>query len=308
MARRKTSSKNTKTIATIIAVVLVLIVGALDYFGVINLSDEQTEISVSSTASDAENTVSFVDVGQGNCTLAVSGDSAILIDAGETDKGEDVVSYLNAMNVTRLDYIIISHQHTDHMGGMIDVLNSDIEVGKIIMPEIPEKLTPTSYTYTNLLTAIEEKGLSVRAARDEQFEVGDFTVSTFAMEGDYSDLNNYSVVTKIETDAGSFIIMGDLETTAEKELLSKDADLSADVILVGHHGSSSSSSESLLESVNPSCAVISVGADNSYGHPNDATIERIENYTNSIYRTDLNGTIVFDCDGKDLSLSVEKSE
>lgn len=308
MAKKKSGVKKPKTLAALIVGIIVLAVGALDYFGVISLTEKQAEISVNPASSDADDTVNFIDVGQGNCTLVKSGGSAMLIDAGETDKGKDVVSYLKALNIKRLDYIIVSHQHSDHMGGMTEVINSGIEVGKIIMPKVPEKLTPTSYTYTNLLTAIKEKGLTVRAARDEEFSVGDVKVNTYAMKGDYSDLNNYSVVTKLTTNAGSFIIMGDLETTAEKELLNKNADLSADVILIGHHGSSSSSSDKLLKSVNPSCAVISVGAGNKYGHPNDSTIERIKKYTDKIYRTDLNGNIVFDCDNEDLSLSIDKGD
>lgn len=308
MSKKKYSSIKPKALVTLIAVVLILIVGLLDYFGVISLSEKQAEISVNPASSNAENTVNFIDVGQGNCTLVKSGESAMLIDAGETDKGKDVVSYLKALGINKLDYIIASHQHTDHMGGMIEVLKSDIEVEKIIMPKIPQKLTPTSYTYTNLLNAIKAKGLKVRAARDEEFSVGNIKVNTYAMEGDYSDLNNYSVVTKLTTGGGRFIIMGDLEKTAEKELLNKNVDLSAEVILVGHHGSSSSSSDKLLKSVNPSCAVISVGADNKYGHPNDAAIKRISKYTDNIYRTDLNGNIVFDCDNDNLSLSVQKGD
>lgn len=308
MSKKKYSAKRPKTLAALVVIILLLIVGVLDYFGVISLSEKQAEISVSPASSDAENTVNFIDVGQGNCTLVKSGESAMLIDAGETDKGKDVVSYLKALRINKLDYIIISHQHSDHMGGMIEVLNSDIEVGKIIMPKIPQELTPTSYTYTNLLNAIKEKGLKVRAARDEEFSVGNIKVNTYAMEGDYSDLNNYSVVTKLTTGGGRFIIMGDLETTAEKELLNKNVDLSAEVILVGHHGSSSSSSDKFLKSVDPSCAVISVGFDNKYGHPNDAAIKRINKYTDNIYRTDLNGNIVFDCDNENLSLSVQKGD
>ncbi len=308
MSKKKYSSIKPKALVTLIAVVLILIVGLLDYFGVISLSEKQAEISVNPAFSNAESTVNFIDVGQGNCTLVKSGESAMLIDAGETDKGKDVVSYLKALGINKLDYIIVSHQHTDHMGGMIEVLKSDIEVEKIIMPKIPQKLTPTSYTYTNLLNAIKAKGLKVRAARDEEFSVGNIKVNTYAMEGDYSDLNNYSVVTKLTTGGGRFIIMGDLEKTAEKELLNKNVDLSAEVILVGHHGSSSSSSDKLLKSVNPSCAVISVGADNKYGHPNDAAIKRISKYTDNIYRTDLNGNIVFDCDNDNLSLSVQKGD
>lgn len=308
MSKKKSRVKKPKTLATLLIGVVVLIIGALNYFGVISLTEKQAEISVNPASSNANDTVSFIDVGQGNCTLVKSGDSAMLIDAGEVDKGKDVVSYLKALKIKKLDYIIVSHQHSDHMGGIVEVLNSDIEVGKIIMPKIPEKLTPTSYTYTNLLTSIKEKGLLVRAARDEEFYVGNVTVNTYAMKEDYSDLNNYSVVTKFKTNAGSFIIMGDLEKAAEKELLNKNADLSVDVILLGHHGSSSSSGDKLLKSVNPSCAVISVGANNKYGHPNDSTIERVKKYTDKIYRTDLNGNIVFDCDNKDLSLSIDKGD
>lgn len=308
MAKKKSRARNPKMLISLIAGAIVLIVGALDYFGIISLTEKQAEISVNPACADANDTVNFIDVGQGNCTLVKSGDSAMLIDAGEVDKGKDVVSYLKALRIRRLDYIIISHQHTDHMGGVIEVINSDIEVGKIIMPKIPEKLTPTSYTYTKLLNEIKNEGLSVRAARDEEFYIGSIKVNTYAMEGDYSNLNNYSVVTKFTANAGSFIIMGDLEKTAEKELLNKNFDFAADVILVGHHGSSSSSSDSLLKRVNPSCAVISVGTGNKYGHPNDSAIKRIKNYTDKIYRTDLNGNIVFDCDNKELRLSIDKDD
>lgn len=308
MSKGKKYKKKISALGTALIGLAVLVFGLLDHFGIVSLGGKAEITKSSETALDADTSVSFIDVGQGNSALVVSGDRSMLIDGGEVDKGKDVVAYLKAQRISRLDYIIATHQHTDHIGGLIDVLKSDIEVGKIIMPKIPDKLVPTSYTYTNFLDAVKSKGLKVKAAKDEEFSLGSVIVYTYAMSGDYSDLNNYSVVTKITTKAGKFLIMGDLETTAEKELLNKNQDLSADVLAMGHHGSSSSTGNSLLKAVNPVCAVISVGADNSYGHPNEAALERVKKYTDKVYRTDLNGSIVFNCDSKNLDLTIEKEE
>ena len=308
MSNKRTSKKKISVLGTSVLGIVVLVLGLLEYFGVISLGGKATISDRTERLLKDDTYVSFIDVGQGNSVLVKSGESSMLIDGGEAEMGRDVVAYLKANNISKLDYILATHQHTDHYGGLIDVLNSDIEVDKIIMPKIPDKLVPSSYTYTNFLNAIKNKGLKVRAAKDEEFTFGSVTVNTYAMYGDYSDLNNYSVVTKITTKAGKFLIMGDLETTAEKELLSKNSDISADVLCVGHHGSSSSTGNNLLKRVNPICAVICVGAGNSYGHPNEAALDRLKKYTDKIYRTDLNGTVVFGCDSEGLEVSFEKEE
>lgn len=306
MAKNKKTKNKISAFGIALVGLVVLVFGLLDHFKIISLGEKADITEGIQNALESDTSVSFIDVGQGNSALVISGDSSMLIDGGEAEKGKDVVAYLKTCGITKLDYIIATHQHTDHIGGLIDVINSDIEVSKIIMPKIPDKLVPTSLTYTNLLNAIKNKGLKVNTAKDEEFSLGSVTVNTFAMSGDYSDLNNYSVVTKITTNAGKFLIMGDLETTAEKELISKKQDLSADVLAMGHHGSSSSTGSNLLKAVNPVCAVISVGSDNSYGHPNEAALKRVKKYTDMIYRTDKNGNIVFGCDFKNLDLTVEK--
>ena len=307
MARKRTSRKKISGAAAVVLGIAVLIIGALEYFGAIDLGGTKADVVLSGKgAAVSDESVSFIDVGQGNSALAVSSGHAMLIDGGEVDRGKDVLAFLEKNGITKLDFIIATHQHTDHIGGLVDVLQSDIEIGAVIMPKIPDDLIPTSYTYENFLKAVSDRGLKIRTARDEEFKLGNFTVKTFAMSGDYSDLNNYSVVTKITTSAGSFLIMGDLETTAEKELLAKSADLFADVLCVGHHGSSSSTGDALLAAVNPSCAVISVGEGNRYGHPNEPTLERIREYTDKILRTDLNGNIVFDLTKQNLSVSFDK--
>lgn len=307
MARKKTSKKKISGAAAVVLGIIVLILGTLEHFGVIDLNDTKADVVLSGKgATVSDDSVSFIDVGQGNSALAISSGHAMLIDGGETDKGKNVLAFLEKNGVKKLDYVIATHQHTDHIGGLVDVLQSDIEIGTVIMPKIPDDLIPTSYTYENFLNAISDRGLKIHAARDEELKLGNFTVNTFAMSGDYSNLNNYSVVTKISSEAGSFLIMGDLETTAEKELLSKSSDLSADVLYVGHHGSSSSSGSALLDAVDPSCAVISVGEGNKYGHPNEPALKRIREHTDKILRTDLNGNIVFDCTKQNLSVSFDK--
>ncbi len=206
-------------------------------------------------------------------------------------------------------YVIATHPHSDHIGGLPTVI-SGIDVENIIMPEIPDEYVPTTKTYYNLLTAISDKGLKItKAVTGDAYDIGGAVLTILApisYSGD--NMNNYSVTSILDYGETSFLFTGDMESTVEKELVNYGYDLSVDVIKVGHHGSSTSSSEKFLSAVNPRYCVIQCGADNSYNHPNEKTVERLLEYTKEIYRNDLQGTIVIESDGSQLNCIFEKGK
>lgn len=303
------SSKKTQKIASAVTIIVIALVAAI----VTHFTDfgekikENTGLS-QKPASSAELSVHFIDVGQGDCTLVMCEGHNMLIDAGESDQGKKVVEYLKAQNISRLDYVIGTHPHSDHIGGLRAVVESDIKIDKIIMPKIPDEQVPTSYTYTKLLKAIINKGLTVTKADDSEFDLGCAVINTYTPKKVYKNLNDYSVATKITHGGNSFLITGDLGKQSEKELINRGCNLSAKVLQAGHHGSRESSIKQFLEKVHPSYAVIQCGAGNSYGHPHDEALERISKYAEKIYRNDKDGTIVFESDGKGMNINFEKSD
>ncbi len=248
--------------------------------------------------------VHFIDVGQGDCELIRVGDQSILIDAGENDKGNTVVDYLNKQGIEKIDLFIGTHPHSDHIGGMDTVINR-MEVGEVLMPELPDSLVPTTKTYTDLLTAIADKNLPVTAAEPGQvYTFGDATLEILGPLRDYDDLNDLSVVAKLTYGSTTFLFGGDMEKEVEDDLLGAKADVRADVLKLSHHGSKTSNSKAFLDAVGADTYAICVGAGNSYGHPHDQVLNRISG--KQVYRTDLNGDIVIGTDGANLTVQTEK--
>lgn len=248
----------------------------------------------------------FIDVGNADATLIVAQDKHILIDAGENDMGGRVVRYLKDQGVEKLDLVIGTHPHSDHIGGLDNVIQN-FEIGTLMMPKIPDKIVPTSKTYTDVLKAAKAKQLSITAPKPgDKLELGGATFTILGPGEEYDDLNNLSIVTKVDYKNFSALLTGDAEKEAESDLLDGGWDLTADVLKVGHHGSSTSSSKKFLQAVNPATAVIHVGTDNSYGHPTKSTLERLRDAGASIYRTDLNGTVIVGSDGTTVHVNTEK--
>lgn len=253
-------------------------------------------------ATSAEMSVHFIDVGQGDSILVISNGEAMLIDAGEKDCGMIVADYLDGMNVTKLKYVIGTHPHSDHIGGLSYIIeNYDVET--VILPKVPEDLTPTTSTYERLLEAIKDKGLKIHGAKDEMLSLGESTVQIFAPLGEYTDLNDYSVCTKVTHGENTFLFTGDTEKEAERNLVMRAGkSLDAKVMKLGHHGSGTASTVEILDAVNPRYAVISCGAGNKYGHPHEDAVDRVEKYADYILRTDLSGTIIFESDGEGINV------
>lgn len=307
MARNsKRKNDDLSKLVTLIAVIIAILVG-LHEAGYITIPFLSTDSQMVEFEADGNAYVHFIDVGQGDCQLIISDDgSTMLIDGGEVEYGAVVVSYLNSIGIDHLDYIIGSHPHSDHIGGLIDVIASDITVDAVIMPQVADEYTPTTRTYEDLLLAIVDEGCSLYIAKTDEIPLGSGTVYNYMT--DYSDdnMNNYSVATKFVFGNRSFLFTGDAETEIERELIRLGYDVDADVYKVAHHGSSTSSNREFLNAISPDYCVIEVGADNSYGHPHKEIVQRLKSYTDTILRTDLNGNIVFTTDGNTMTYYCDK--
>lgn len=306
MEKIQTEEKNDKlsSIMTIIAVIIGIVILLNDY-GIISIPWLNGEEYLEFVA-DGNARVHFIDVGQGDSELIISDDGkTMLIDSGEAEYGAAVVNYLKKLGISHLDYIIATHPHSDHMGGMETIILSDLTVGNIIIPAIPDEFVPTTRTFEGFLEAVAEKGYKLTAAKTEAFRFGSGTVSIYMTDYDGDNMNNYSVVTRFDFGNSSFLFTGDMETKIEKEMISLGYDLNVDVLKVGHHGSTTSSCDDFLRSVTPDYCVIECG-DNSYNHPHTATVKKLMKYTDSILRTDINGHVVFTTDGNTLEYTTEK--
>jgi competence protein ComEC len=242
--------------------------------------------------------VHFLDVGQGDSAFIKVGENAMLIDAGDRGYGQGIVNYLKAQGVQKLNYLILTHPHADHIGGAAEVIKS-IEVERIVMP----KATHTSKIFENLLLAIQNKGLKITPpSPGSEYKLGEASFVILAPNSlSYKSINNHSVVTKIVFGNTSFLFTGDAESVSENEMLNKGFNLESNVLKVGHHGSNTSTSEKFLKAVNPEYAVISVGEGNSYGHPTQTILGRLNSYGVKVYRTDKTGTIIAISDGVNIN-------
>lgn len=261
-----------------------------------------------SLPAEGEVKVSVIDVGQGESILVTTPDHSLLIDAGENDKGDEVMDYLEQMGLTRLDYVLATHPHSDHIGGM-DYVLGHIDVGEVLFGQVPEDLVPTTKTYTDVLEAIQQQGIPLTiVSPGDVYDLGSGAQLTIlGPVGEYDDLNNCSVVCRLDFGETSFLFNGDMEAEAEADLLASNAYLDADVTSMGHHGSRTSSSEAFLDLVDPQYAFISCGKGNMYKHPHEETLEKLDARSIPYYRTDLVGNILYTSDGQSIQVRTEKS-
>ena len=302
MARKRRNTKIQRAIATAIALIIVGIAGILgtneDFVNTVSDTGEQTnsqnEQQIEFVAQE-DLLIDFIDVGQADSILVRNQDKVMLIDAGTNEAGETVVNYLENLGITKIDYLIGTHPHADHIGGLDDVINN-FDIGQIYMP----KIETTTKTFEDVLEAIENKKLTVTAPnKGDKIELGQ-AEGEFMTEPilDEDNLNVSSLVLRLEFGNTSYLFMGDAEEENEETIRWPKTD----VLKVGHHGSSTSSSESFLEQVQPKYAIIMAGKDNSYGLPTQETIDKLNNIGCEIYRTDEDGTIQMTSDGNAIEI------
>lgn len=269
---------------------------SLEVYSLIDLDEDNTK------AVEGSLVVDFIDVGQGDSILIRQGSHAMLIDGGTSESKQDLLGFLESENVSSFDYIIGTHPHEDHIGSLDDVVNS-YDFDTILFP----KVTTTTKTFENLVLAVKGKNKKfVEPEINKEYTLGDAKFTILAPNSkEYDSLNNYSIVIKLTYGKNSFIFTGDAESVSESEILKNNVDLKADVLKIGHHGSSTSTSEKFLNAVSPKYAVISVGKDNSYNHPTKTTMNRLKKLGIPVYRTDEQGTIECVSNGETISFNVD---
>lgn len=247
--------------------------------------------------------VYFFDVGQGDSTLIrTPNNQYVLIDGGNNDQGKNVVKYLNSLGVKTLDAMVATHPDADHIGGL-DVVLKALDVKSIYAP----KVSHTTDTFKDFLTAVKKEGRSIKAVtKGVTIPLSGVEAKFLAPINDYGDdLNNWSAVLKVTYKNNSFLFTGDAELKSENDMLADGMNLKADVLKIGHHGSSSSTSKAFLAAVKPQYAVISVGK-NNYGHPDSDILGRLKNENVSVLRTDQKGSITAISDGNKITFATTK--
>ena len=306
MARNRRNTKIKKAFATALALIIVGVAGILGTNeDLINTVSNMGELANNSNKQKVEFVaqedllIDFIDVGQADSILIRNEDKTMLIDAGTNEAGEMVVTYLQNLGINKIDYLIGTHPHEDHIGGLDDVINH-FNIGQIYMP----KIETTTKTFEDVLDAIENKNLTVTSPnKGDKIEIGQ-AVGTFMTEPilDKDNLNLSSLVVRLEFGNNSFLFMGDAEKENEETINWNKTD----VLKVGHHGSNTSTSESFLNQVKPQCSIIMVGKDNSYNLPTQETIDKLNTIGSEIYRTDENGIIQIISDGNTIEVKTSK--
>lgn len=291
--------KFTKHLVYIFLVAAVLIGGIL--------ADSRMSLASGAKAGNtkaAKMEVHFIDVGQGDSTLITCDGHAMLIDAGDYSKGTAIQNYLQRQKVTKLDYLILTHPDSDHIGGA-PVIITKFEIDKVFVSNYEKD----NKTYLKLIQALDNKRLKYTTPKvGTQYTLGTAKITILAPNGEYDNPNDASVALMIQNGENKFLFTGDAGEDAERDMLETDIGLSADVLKAGHHGSRTSTSGKFFEAVSPSCAVISCGEDNSYGHPHAETLNTFRMNGVKVYRTDEDGTIVAVSDGKKVTFNVPASE
>lgn len=266
---------------------------------------ENDVIFATTEGSEGELEVHFIDVGQADAALVLCGEEAMLIDGGNADDSSLIYTYLRDNGIDYLDYVIATHPHEDHIGGLPGALAA-AEVGKILSPI---KDSDNEF-FAKLSKSARENGVEISVPRvGDSFSLGEAEVEILGpVRTDYEDINNASLILRVVYGETEFLFTGDAERESEQDILALGKDISADVLKVGHHGSRDSSTYPFLSAIMPEYAVISVGRDNSYGHPTEEAISRLRDAGANILRTDELGDIIFRSDGDSLELLREKEK
>ncbi len=261
----------------------------------------QANISDNKANNSSEMEVHFLNVGQGDSTLIICDGKAMLIDGGGASKSSLIYAYLKERNINELEYIVATHGHEDHVGGLSGALNY-----ATAKKAISSTLNYESKAFTNFLNYLGDTNLeSVNLGKE--YDLGSAKFYILAPREKSDNENNNSVVIKLIHGDNVFLFTGDMEREEEQDILNAGTDIKADVLKVGHHGSDTSTTYPFLREVMPTYGVISVGENNQYGHPHENTLSRLRDADVKVLRTDMQGHIIIKSDGKDLTYEVQKN-
>lgn len=265
---------------------------------------------------DGQLVVHMIDVGQADCFLLVQDGKTALVDCGTRSTGKDAVAYLQELGITNLDYVIGTHPHDDHMGGMYDVI-TNFEIGTVIIPD-SRNGDITANWYIKLMNELNTGGYDIHYAEEGNiFNLNDATMNVLVAETEVSNTNNYSIVLIVSFGQMDIIMTGDAETEIEEIILESGVDIDAEILKLGHHGSDTSSSDAFLDAITPEYGLISSKVGNKYEHPIKSTMEKLKQRNVEVYRTDECGSVVmtvttdsvsFNCEPGDYLSGVELEE
>lgn len=299
MGRRK---KNKMTFSKIVLAIVIIAIYIVTSFGIPSFSlDKLLPKQEQPISNDLE--IYFFDVGQAECILITNKGHNMLIDAGNNVDGPLLVKYLkNELHISKIDYLVGTHPHEDHIGGLDDIINN-FTIGKIYMPDV----TTTLKTFEDVVKAVEKKKYKITVPKvGEAFKVGDSKATIIYTDTNEEDLNASSIIIRLDYGTTSYLFTGD--ATQEEEYKFLNQNINVDVLKVAHHGSSKSTTTAFLKKVTPKYAIIQAGKDNDYNHPHTSTLNRIKKYTNNIYVTKDLGTIKITSDGKNIQITNFKTD
>lgn len=296
-----------KKIYLILLLLVFVGVGVLSYF-FFDFSSMEFKSRLKPELKDGTHmSVHFIDVGAADGIYINCKDVNVMIDAGDFTLTNTALEYLERQNVSKLDLVICSHPHLDHIGGMPDILKK-MDVDRFIMPILPDSILPVTKSYNDILDVLQSKSIEVeKPIVGDVFNIGDLKFEIFAPLSDYDNVNNYSVVVKVSFGKVSFLFTGDAQVESERDIMSKGYDLSADVLKVGHHGSKTSTSDEFLKKVSPKYAVIS-SAPEPHGHPHKVIVNKLIAAKVNVLRTDTEGTIICTTDGENIKVTTEQMQ
>lgn len=297
------SVKKQLTKALLVLIILVSGYFYTTYFDNKNITkDVTTNVKQTINESSSNLKIYFVDVGQADCILINDNNEYSLIDAGNNEDGEKLVKYFKDLGITKFKYVFGTHAHEDHIGGMDNIIEN-FQIEHFYMPDA----ITTTRTFEEVLDALEVKNIAFETPKeDENLTFSDTDFKVLHVGKDKKDLNDTSIVLKLTYKNTSYLFMGDATSSVEKDILNKD--IKSDVLKVGHHGSQYSSTISFLKKVSPKYAIIEVGKNNSYNHPKEVTLKKLEDLGTKIYRTDEDGTIILTSDGENMSFETVKTD